>query len=178
MPFPSTFRACLATAPGRTATETRGTALINSILAGWTDYVGEMASRPTGALVADRSGVSTASQTFTIPSVSGDLIVVGVKWGNQAISVASIGDDKGNNYTNAVGPTNWSGTAKRAQIFYAKNIIGGGAPITITVTLTGIATSSFYIYQLEYSNADINAPLDVVSAAIGTSTFEIGRAHV
>ncbi|HTF26004.1 MAG TPA: fibronectin type III domain-containing protein [Candidatus Limnocylindria bacterium] len=117
------------------------------------------------------SGVSTASQTFTIPSVSGDLIVVGVKWGNQAISVASIGDDKGNNYTNAVGPTNWSGTAKRAQIFYAKNIIGGGAPITITVTLTGIATSSFYIYQLEYSNADINAPLDVVSAAIGTSTF-------
>jgi GTP-binding protein len=41
-------------------TETRGTALINSILAGWTDYVGEMASRPTGALVADRSGVSTA----------------------------------------------------------------------------------------------------------------------
>src|SRR3984893_9279839 len=41
-------------------TETRGTALINSILAGWTDYVGEMASRPTGALVADRPGVSTA----------------------------------------------------------------------------------------------------------------------
>lgn len=116
------------------------------------------------------SGISTASQTFTIPSVSGDLIVVAVKWGDQALSVASIGDDKGNTYTSAVGPTNWSGTAKRAQIFYAKNIIGGGAPITITVTLTGIATSSFYIYQLEYSNADINAPLDVVSAAIGTAT--------
>ena len=41
-------------------TETRGTALINSILAGWTDYGGEMATRPTGALVADRTGVSTA----------------------------------------------------------------------------------------------------------------------
>jgi len=116
------------------------------------------------------SGFNTASQTFTIPSVSGDLIVVGVKWGNQTISVASIGDDKGNTYTSAVGPTNWSGTAKRAQIFYAKNIIGGGAPITITVTLTGTATSSLYIYQLEYSNADINAPLDVISAAIGTAT--------
>jgi titin len=116
------------------------------------------------------TGVSAASQIFTIPSISGDLIVVGVKWGDQTISVASIGDDKGNGYTSAVGPTNWSGTAKRAQIFYAKNIIGGGAPITMTVTLTGNATSSFQIYQVEYSNADINAPLDVVSAAIGTAT--------
>src|SRR6202041_2181860 len=41
-------------------TETRGTALINSILAGWTPYGGEMATRDTGALVADRPGVSTA----------------------------------------------------------------------------------------------------------------------
>jgi fibronectin type 3 domain-containing protein len=116
------------------------------------------------------TGVSKASQIFTNPSVAGDLIVVGVKWGDQTISVASIGDDKNNTYNSAVGPTNWSGTNKRAQIFYAKNIIGGGAPITITVTLTGNATSSFQIYQLEYSNADINAPLDVVSAAIGTAT--------
>ena len=116
------------------------------------------------------SGVNKASQIFTIPSVAGDLIVVGVKWGDQTLSVASISDDKNNAYTSAIGPTNWSGTAKRAQIFYAKNIIGGGAPITITVTLTGVATSSLHIYQLEYSNADINAPLDVVSAAIGTAT--------
>ena len=41
-------------------TETRGTALINSILLGWTPYGGEMATRDTGALVADRAGVSTA----------------------------------------------------------------------------------------------------------------------
>ena len=45
---------------GQLLTETRGTSLIHSILAGWTDYGGEMASRPTGALVADRAGVSTA----------------------------------------------------------------------------------------------------------------------
>jgi GTP-binding protein len=45
---------------GQLLTETRGTALINSILAGWTDYGGEMASRATGALVADRAGASTA----------------------------------------------------------------------------------------------------------------------
>ena len=41
-------------------TDTRGTALIHSIFDGWMEYTGEMALRPTGALVADRAGVSTA----------------------------------------------------------------------------------------------------------------------
>jgi GTP-binding protein len=41
-------------------TDTRGTALIHSLLEGWTDYAGDMAMRPTGALVADRPGVSVA----------------------------------------------------------------------------------------------------------------------
>jgi GTP-binding protein len=41
-------------------TDTRGTSLIHSLLEGWTEYMGDMASRPTGALVCDRSGVSTA----------------------------------------------------------------------------------------------------------------------
>ena len=45
---------------GQLLTETRGTALIHSILAGWTEYAGEMATRMTGALVADRPGASTA----------------------------------------------------------------------------------------------------------------------
>jgi GTP-binding protein len=41
-------------------TDTRGTALIHSIFDGWIEYGGEMALRPTGALVADRAGTSTA----------------------------------------------------------------------------------------------------------------------
>ncbi len=45
---------------GQLLTDTRGTALIHSLLEGWTDYAGDMAMRPTGALVADRAGVSTA----------------------------------------------------------------------------------------------------------------------
>ncbi|HXZ12065.1 MAG TPA: translational GTPase TypA [Candidatus Sulfotelmatobacter sp.] len=45
---------------GQLLTDTRGTALLHSILEGWTEYAGEMASRPTGALVADRAGISTA----------------------------------------------------------------------------------------------------------------------
>jgi GTP-binding protein len=45
---------------GQVLTDTRGTALLHSLLEGWTEYAGEMASRPTGALVADRAGHSTA----------------------------------------------------------------------------------------------------------------------
>jgi GTP-binding protein len=41
-------------------TDTRGTALVHSVFDGWTDYAGEMALRPTGALVADRAGTSTS----------------------------------------------------------------------------------------------------------------------
>ena len=41
-------------------TDTRGTALVHSLLEGWTDYSGDMAMRPTGALVADRAGASVA----------------------------------------------------------------------------------------------------------------------
>src|SRR5215475_5593870 len=47
-------------------TDTRGTALIHSIFDGWTDYAGEMALRPTGALVADRPGPSTAFALWNI----------------------------------------------------------------------------------------------------------------
>jgi GTP-binding protein len=45
---------------GQLMTDTRGTALLHTIFDGWIDYAGELASRTTGALVADRSGKSTA----------------------------------------------------------------------------------------------------------------------
>ena len=45
---------------GQLMTDTRGTALIHSILEGWTEYSGDMAMRLTGALVADRPGAAVA----------------------------------------------------------------------------------------------------------------------
>jgi GTP-binding protein len=45
---------------GQLLTDTRGTALLHSLFEGWTDYAGELASRTTGALVADRAGQATA----------------------------------------------------------------------------------------------------------------------
>jgi GTP-binding protein len=55
-------------------TDTRGTALIHSIFEGWIDYGGDMALRPTGALVADRPGVSTAYALWGIQE-RGELFV-------------------------------------------------------------------------------------------------------
>jgi len=54
-------------------TDTRGTALLHSIFDGWVEY-GEMALRPTGALVADRAGVSTAYALWNIQE-RGELFV-------------------------------------------------------------------------------------------------------
>jgi GTP-binding protein len=45
---------------GQLLTETRGTAILHSLFDGWMPYGGEMALRPTGALVADRAGATTA----------------------------------------------------------------------------------------------------------------------
>ena len=59
---------------GQLLTDTRGTALIHSILEGWTEYAGEMAMRPTGALVADRPGVSTAYAIWGIQE-RGEMVI-------------------------------------------------------------------------------------------------------
>ncbi len=64
---------------GQLLTDTRGTALLHSILAGWTDYAGEVASRPTGALVADRAGVSTAYALWNLQERGELFIGPGVK---------------------------------------------------------------------------------------------------
>ena len=45
---------------GQLLTDTRGTALLHSLFDGWADYAGDLPSRPTGSLVADRVGKSTA----------------------------------------------------------------------------------------------------------------------
>jgi GTP-binding protein len=41
-------------------TETKGTGIMNHLFAGWEPWHGAIPSRPTGVLVADRAGVTTA----------------------------------------------------------------------------------------------------------------------
>jgi GTP-binding protein len=47
-------------------TDTRGTAIMNSLFNGWVEWQGEIATRPTGSLVADRSGKATSHAMFNL----------------------------------------------------------------------------------------------------------------
>lgn len=47
-------------------TETRGTAIMNSLFHGYIEWQGDMASRPTGSLVADRPGRATGYAIFNL----------------------------------------------------------------------------------------------------------------
>ncbi len=55
-------------------TDTRGTVLLHSLFEGWTPYGGDMAMRPTGALVSDRAGHSTAFALWNLQE-RGELFV-------------------------------------------------------------------------------------------------------
>jgi GTP-binding protein len=51
---------------GQFLTETRGTGLMHHVFSGWEPWHGPIASRPTGALVADRFGPATAYAIFNL----------------------------------------------------------------------------------------------------------------
>jgi GTP-binding protein len=59
---------------GQLMTDTRGTALLHALFDGWTEYAGELASRTTGALVADRVGETTAFALWNLQE-RGELFV-------------------------------------------------------------------------------------------------------
>jgi len=59
---------------GQLLTDTRGTALLHTLFEGWTEYGGEMATRPTGVLVADRAGHTTAFALWNLQE-RGELFV-------------------------------------------------------------------------------------------------------
>ena len=47
-------------------TDTRGTAIMNSLFHGYIDWQGEIPTRPTGSLVADRPGRTTGYAIFNL----------------------------------------------------------------------------------------------------------------
>jgi GTP-binding protein len=47
-------------------TDTKGTAIMNSLFNGWVEWQGEIATRPTGSLIADRSGKTTSYAMFNL----------------------------------------------------------------------------------------------------------------
>jgi GTP-binding protein len=60
-------------------TETKGTGIMNHLFAGWEPWHGAIPARPTGALVADRSGVATAYAIFNLQERGEILIEAGTQ---------------------------------------------------------------------------------------------------
>ena len=116
------------------------------------------------------SAATSIAVTFASASTSGNLIVVHVDWDNQARSVTSVTDNKGNTYARISGPTNWNGANYRAELWYAYNIIGGGGAIKVTATLSGAPTSFTQMYISEYSGIlSVADPLDKSAVATGAT---------
>ena len=55
-------------------TDTRGMAIMNSLFHGYIEWQGEIAMRPTGAVVSDRAGVATSYAIFNLQE-RGDIFV-------------------------------------------------------------------------------------------------------
>ena len=113
---------------------------------------------------------TTITCTFPAASTTGNLIVMHLDWDGQTRSISTVTDTKGNTYTPIIAPTNWNGLNYRAELWYAYNITGGGAAITVTATLSGLPTSFFQIYISEYSGIiNTSNPLDQNSVLIGNT---------
>ena len=107
---------------------------------------------PTFVQQAAKSVGVVASTTQAFPGVSttGNLIVVTVQYDSATATVSSVTDTKGNTYNVAVGPTSWGGAFNgRTVTYYASNIVGGGAAITVTVNLSGSVSNVLEVFQAE-----------------------------
>jgi hypothetical protein len=117
----------------------------------------------SSASVSGATGTSK-SATFLNPITTGDLITVGCSVDTAASSI-TVSDTYGNTYT-PIGSLKIQGT-EQAQLFYAKNIIGGASDsVTCTYDVSAINRD---IFVHEYAGADRNNPLDVSAYGSGAS---------
>ena len=112
--------------------------------------------------------VSQAQITLPGTSTTGDLLVLSFGYDDSALTYFSVSDSKSNAWAQAVGPTDVAGG--RAYTLYAKNIAGGGAPVTVTITLSGTPDSVFDVILSEYAGVDTTSPLDQTSSGTGSGT--------
>ncbi len=60
-------------------TDTKGTAIMNSLFHGYIDWQGEIPTRPTGALVADRPGKTTGHAIFNLQERGEMFVIPGIE---------------------------------------------------------------------------------------------------
>jgi chitodextrinase len=128
-----------------------------------------------GASATPQTPSATVSVTYTGAQAAGDLNVVVVGWNDSTTTVSSVTDTKGNVYTPAVGPTTISGVETQS-IYYAKNIAAATAGANAVKVTYSAAAAYPDIRIIEYSGADPNTPVDVVSASTGNSASSTSAA--
>ena len=117
------------------------------------------------------SGGTTSCSVSLLTTGSPDLVVAWGEWqtsGPNTVTATATQGQTGKTILSAVGPTVQSASNTAAQIFYVPNITTGGETVTLTFGGTGTVTSSACVI-VEYSGADVNYPLDSVSAGYSTS---------
>jgi chitodextrinase len=115
------------------------------------------------------ASLATVSVKYTLAENAGDFNVVVVGWNDTSANVTSVTDSKGNSYSRAVGPTALSGVFSQS-IYYATNIAAAAAGSnTVTVNFSPSAVNPD-LRILEYQGIAHSGPVDVTTAATGTST--------
>jgi hypothetical protein len=105
------------------------------------------------------------SLAFQNANTTGNLIVAYVVWSTTA--TVTLSDSKGNVYASAAPATRWNNSGSNSQVFYAKNVAGGTNKVQATFSSAITSFADLYIH--EYSGLDKVNPLDVSSAAVGSS---------
>jgi hypothetical protein len=116
-----------------------------------------------------QSPQTTVSVPYNAPQFAGDLNIVVVGWNDVSHTVSSVADALGNQYTAAVGPTQYAAGGLSQTIYYAKNISAANAGAN-TVTVTFNAAAAYPDVRIfEYSGASPTAPVDITSVGTGNS---------
>jgi hypothetical protein len=112
---------------------------------------------------------STTTCTVALTSTTDhNLLVVWGTWSPSTLSASVVDHANTTAFPSAVGPTIQSASNTAAQIVYQNNINHTTGTDNVVVTFNGTATTASCV-AVEYSGADLNYPLDSVSAGYSTS---------
>ena len=114
-------------------TETRGTGMLHHVFDGWAPWFGELRTRPTGSLVADRRGMTTAYALMNLQERGAMLIGPGVEvYEGMIVGENARADEMDVNPTKEKQLTNHRGFGfrrSRAARSAAGDVVGAGARV-------------------------------------------------
>jgi hypothetical protein len=118
---------------------------------------------------AETVGSTTNSATFTGAQTAGNLIVVALKFSDNATFV-SLSDTKGNTYVQCGNEIDYTTEQVRARIYAAYNIASAAANgNTVTLTVSTVPNDDIRLWINEYSGAAISGANDVNAATFGAA---------